>query len=147
MWEQRQRQRAGPVQERCIFESESGISLVSNTIQFYYDESITQVNPYDESGYILEGITIEDCRFNVDYPSLVPDESSIVGSEGEYCDFIRTGNLKISGRMYGNISAKGFITFYNSFDDMSYNDDLVIFGNGALKSGGYYGEEVRSYGF
>ncbi|MCD8159418.1 MAG: hypothetical protein LUD77_11215 [Clostridiales bacterium] len=133
--------------KRCIFESESGISLVSNTIQFYYDESITQVNPDDESGCILEGITIEDCRFNVDYPSLVPDESSIVSSEGEYCDFIRTGNLKISGRMYGNISAKGFITFYNSFDDMSYNNDLVIFGNGALKSGGYYGEEVRSYGF
>ncbi|MCC8098041.1 MAG: hypothetical protein LIO44_05715 [Eubacterium sp.] len=131
----------------CIFESETGISYVSNAIQFYYDESATKVNPDDESGYILEGVIIEDCRFNVDYPSLVPDEGSITASQGEYCDLIRTGNVKVSGRIYGNISAKGFITFYNSFADISYNNDLVIFGNGAVRDGGYYGEEVRSYGF
>ncbi|MCD8215859.1 MAG: hypothetical protein LUC97_09515 [Clostridiales bacterium] len=131
---------------RCVFESEADISCVSNTIQFYYDEDVTTVNPNDESGYILEGVTIEDCRFNVDYPSLVPDESSITTAESQYCDFIRTDNVKISGRIYGNTSAKRFIAFYNSLDDIAYDDDLAVFGCGAVRSGGYYGDEVRSYG-
>ncbi len=124
---------------RCIFEAEEGITAVNDSISFNIDINVTNINPDDSSSYLIKEARIEDCNFKVPYSDLNTEEEY-------YCEIGIENKLKLSGRIYGNISSANIILFSRSFDEISYNGDLAVFGNGLLKSGGYDGEEAGSYG-
>ncbi|MCD8090008.1 MAG: hypothetical protein LUD81_05195, partial [Clostridiales bacterium] len=98
---------------RCIFESEENeIACVNDCIYFCYADGVTNID--SEGEYVIKGARIEDCRFDIPY-------FEINTTADYFHDINIAGDIRLSGRICGNISSANKLLIGCDLMDDQYN--------------------------